>query len=53
MQNNAHESNRLQQRLDASKSDDERKHLREELRHIDREQFRLRNQLIQQQMLAP
>lgn len=53
MQNNAQESNRLQQRLDASKNDDERKHLREELRHIDREQFRLRNQLIQQQMLAP
>lgn len=53
MQSNAQESNRLQQRLDASKNDDERKNLREELRHIDREQFRLRNQLIQQQMLAP
>lgn len=53
MQRNAQESNRLQSRLDASKSDEEKKHLREELRHIDREQFRLRNQLTQQQMLAP
>lgn len=53
MQGNAQESTRLQHRLESSKNDDEKKRLREELRHIDREQFRLRSQLIQQQMLAP
>lgn len=53
MQDNARESTRLQNRLDASKSDEEKKRLREELRHIDREQFRLRSHLVQQQMLAP
>lgn len=53
MRRNNDEANRLQARLDASKSDDERKSLREDLRRIDREQARLRNQLAQQQMLGP
>lgn len=53
MRRNNDEANRLQGRLDASKSDDEKKSLREDLRRIDREQARLRNQLAQQQMLGP
>ena len=50
---NAQESSRLQARLEASKSDEEKKNLREDLRHLDREHFRLRRLLIQQQMLSP
>lgn len=53
MQRNTRESERLQRRLEESKSDEEKKSIRNELRHIDREQFRLRNQLTQQQMLGP
>ena len=53
MQRNARESERLQKRLEESKNDEEKKNIRNDLRHIDREQFRLRNQLTQQQMLAP
>lgn len=53
MQRNARESERLQRRLEESKSDDEKKNIRNELRHIDREQFRLRNQLTLQQMQGP
>lgn len=53
MQRNARETERLQRRLEESKNDDEKKNLRNELRHIDREQFRLRNQLTQQQMMGP
>jgi len=53
LQHNAQESNRLQARLEASKSDEEKKNLREDLRHVDREQLRLRRLLTQQQMLAP
>jgi hypothetical protein len=53
MRRNNEEANRLQSRLDASKSDDEKKALREALRHLDREQERLRNQLDQQRMLGP
>ena len=45
MRRNNDETNRLQGRLDASKSDDEKKSLREDLRRLDREQSRLRNQL--------
>jgi len=53
MQRNARESERLQRRLEESKSDEEKKNLRSELRQIDREQFHLRNQLTQQQMQGP
>ncbi|MBI2748044.1 MAG: DUF2799 domain-containing protein [Burkholderiales bacterium] len=53
MQHNAQESYRLQQRLESSKNDEEAKNLRQDLRHIDREQSQLRNNLIQLQMLAP
>lgn len=53
MQRNARESQHLQKRLEESKNDEEKKNLRNDLRHLDREQFRLRNQLTQQQMLAP
>ncbi len=53
LQRNAQESSRLQARLEASKSDDEKKRLRNDMHHLDREHFRLRNQLTQQQMLAP
>ncbi len=53
MQRNARESERLQRRLEESKNDEEKKNIRNDLRHIDREQFRLRNQLTQQQMMGP
>lgn len=53
MQRNARESERLQRRLEESKSDEEKKNLRNDLRYIDREQFRLRNQLTQQQLMGP
>lgn len=53
MQRNARESQHLQKRLEESKNDEEKKNLRNDLRHLDREQFRLRNQLTQQQMLGP
>jgi len=53
MQHNARESYRLQQRLESSKNDEEAQNLRQDLRHIDREQAQLRNYLIQLQMLAP
>ncbi|MES2582485.1 MAG: DUF2799 domain-containing protein [Pseudomonadota bacterium] len=53
MQRNGRESERLQRRLEESKNDEEKKNIRNDLRHIDREQFRLRNQLTQQQMMGP
>ncbi len=53
MQRNARESERLQRRLEESKSDEEKKNIRSDLRHIDREQFRLRSQLTHQQMMGP
>lgn len=53
MQRNARESEHLQKRLEDSKSDEEKKHLRNDLRHIDREQSRLRSQLIYQQLMGP
>lgn len=53
MQRNNQESRRLQARLEASKNDDERKSLRDDLRRLDRDQFYLRSQLTQQQMLGP
>lgn len=53
MRQNSDKSNRLQKRLDESKSDDEKRRLRGELREIDHDQNRLRGVLMQQQMLAP
>lgn len=53
MQLNARESYRLQQRLESTKSDEEAKNLRQDLRHLDREQLQLRSYLIQLQMLTP
>ncbi len=53
MQRNTRESERLQKRLDESKNDEEKRNLRNDLRFIDREQFRLRSQLTQQQMMGP
>ena len=53
LQQNAAEANRLQKRLEASANDDEKKHLRDALRSIDREQFHLRRLLGQQQLMAP
>ena len=47
------EASRLQKRLEASTSDDEKKRLREELQGLDREQFYLRSVLAQQQLMAP
>ncbi len=53
MRQNDHEINRLQKRLEAGGSDDEKKRIREALRDLDRQQFYLRATLAQQQMLAP
>ena len=53
LQRNAREIARLQDKLEASKKDDEKKVIRADLRHLDREQFRLRNMLTQQQFLKP
>jgi hypothetical protein len=53
LRHNAAEANRIKKRMEASVNDDERKHLRAELRNIDREQFHLRTLLGQQQLLAP
>lgn len=53
LRQNATDANRLQKRLEASDSGDERRRLRRELRDIDRDQFRLHRQLDQQQLLAP
>ena len=44
---------RLQKRLEKAANDSERNTIRRELSAIDREQFRLRLQLGQQQLLAP
>lgn len=54
IQENDAQINRLQKRLeDAATKDDEKRHIRDELRSIDREQFHLRSVLAQQNMLAP
>lgn len=53
MQRNDSETARLQKLLETSKNDDEKKRAREELRRIDRDQFRLRERLAQQQTAAP
>jgi hypothetical protein len=50
---NDSETNRLQTRLDASTNDDEKRRLRSELREIDYQQYRLRSQMAQQQMMGP
>lgn len=53
LRQNAAEARRLQNRLETSTSDGEKKRLREELHDIDREQYHLRRQLDLQQMQAP
>ena len=53
LRQNAADAGRLQKRLEASTRDDEKRHLRDELHDIDREQFHLRVILGQQQLLAP
>ena len=53
MQRNASESERLQKKLEESKSDDEKKDLRSDLRQLDHDQVRLRKVLTEQQLLGP
>jgi len=53
MRQNDQETHRLQKRLEAAATDDEKKRIRESLRDLDRRQFYLRNQLVKQQLLAP
>ncbi len=53
MRQNADFANRLQRRLEESGNDDERRRLRDELRDVDHEQYRLRGLLMYQQTLAP
>jgi hypothetical protein len=53
MKRNTSESDRLQKRLEASKSDEEKRRLRNDLRDIDRDQLNLRYLLTQQQLLGP
>lgn len=53
MHHNASESERLQKRLEESKSDDEKKDLRADLRQLDRDQVRLRKLMTEQMLLGP
>lgn len=53
MERNDREVRRLQKRLEESTKDDEKRHLRDELRDLDHQQFHLRNRLAQQQTLGP
>ncbi len=53
MQRNASESERLQKKLEESKSDDEKKELRSDLRQLDHDQVRLRKVLTEQQLMGP
>lgn len=53
MRQNTQESNRLQKKLEAATSDDEKRRIRRTLQDIDQDQFRLRMYMGQQQMLAP
>ncbi len=53
MRQNDQEINRLQKRLEAAATDEEKKRIRESMRDLDRRQFYLRNRLVQQQLLAP
>jgi hypothetical protein len=54
---NNHETHRLQRRLNevkpSPKADEERRRIREDLRRLDHDQFRLRDLLSQQQRYAP
>ncbi|NCP39780.1 MAG: DUF2799 domain-containing protein [Rhodoferax sp.] len=50
---NNHEMRRLQSLLDTTTKDEEKKQLRFELQQLDWEQFRLRNLINQQRLLAP
>lgn len=53
MRYNAAQANRLQRLLDESTKDEEKRRLRHQLRDIDREQYRLRDLISQQQLYAP
>lgn len=53
LRQNTDKINRLQKRLEESKSDEEKRRLRDELHDIDHAQYRLRSLLGQQQMMAP
>lgn len=53
LEQNDSETSRLHIRLDASTNDDEKRRLRGELREIDHQQYRLRSQMAQQQMMGP
>ncbi|MDD2923794.1 DUF2799 domain-containing protein [Rhodoferax sp.] len=53
IQRNTQESNRLQKKLESATTDEEKRQIRRQLQDIDRDQFHLRNQMGQQQLLAP
>lgn len=53
MRYNASRANQLQRLLEDSTKDEEKRRLRHELRDLDREQYRLRDLLSQQQLYAP
>ena len=53
MRYNAAQANQLQRLLEESTKDEEKRRLRYQLREIDREQYRLRDLLSQQQFYAP
>ena len=50
---NTQDINRLEKKLESAASDDEKKQIRRRLQDIDRDQYRLRSLLGQQQMLRP
>jgi hypothetical protein len=53
MRRNDQETSSLQKRLEGAGTDEEKKRWRDALRDLDRQQFHLRNLLVQQQMLSP
>lgn len=53
MQSNTQAINRLHKKLESATSDDEKRRIRQQLQDIDREQYRLRGLMGQQQLLAP
>jgi hypothetical protein len=50
---NDYEIHRLQDKLEKAKDDGERKNIRRDLANLDHDQYRLRQQLSRQQLLAP
>lgn len=53
LQRNGQESSRLEKELEAATKDEDKKRVREALRELDRNQYRLRAVLAQQQLMAP